>query len=247
VAPFEEFSDPRLVALYDTLCPLGQDTKFFLELAAELSASVIVDVGCGTGSLTCELAQRGHQMTGVEPSPAMLEVARHRPGGDRVRWIDGDAGCLHGAPADLALMTSHVAQIIGDDADWHATLGAIHRALRPGGRVAFESRNPGARAWVEWTPHRSRRRVEDAAPGPIDTWIQSVEVLGEHVRYELHYRFVSTDEELVSTTELRFRTQGDLTESLADAGFSVEHVFGDWDRQPVEVGSPELIFVAVRQ
>ncbi len=39
-------------------------------------------------------------------------------------------------------MTGHVAQVIADDETWHKTLAAIHRALRPGGRVAFESRNP---------------------------------------------------------------------------------------------------------
>jgi hypothetical protein len=78
-------------------------------------------------------------------------------------------------------------------------------------------------------------------------WQQVVQVEGDQVTSEIHYRFAASGDELVSTTRLRFRTQAELTRSLTDTGFSVEHVYGDWDRRPVEHASPELIFVAVRQ
>ena len=67
---YTEFSDPRLVALYDTLNPFGDDSEFFCKQAEELSAKTIIDLGCGTGLLTVELAKRGHQMTGIKPSEA---------------------------------------------------------------------------------------------------------------------------------------------------------------------------------
>jgi 2-polyprenyl-3-methyl-5-hydroxy-6-metoxy-1,4-benzoquinol methylase len=51
----------------------------------------IVDIGCGTGLLTCELAMRGYDVVGIDPWDAMLAVARSRPGGERVTWIDGNA------------------------------------------------------------------------------------------------------------------------------------------------------------
>ncbi len=161
VATFEEYTDARLVDLYDLWGPFRADTAFYIGLAAELSASSIVDIGCGTGLLACELARRGHQVTGVDPSPAMLEFARHRPGGDLVRWIEGDATRLDEAQADLAIMMGHVAQVIADDGKWQMTLAAIHRGLRPAGRVAFESRNPGAREWTTWTPQASRRHLHN--------------------------------------------------------------------------------------
>ncbi len=44
-------------------------------------------------------------------------------------------------------MTGHVAQVFLSDEAWTATLTAIYDALRPGGRLAFETRNPGDRAW----------------------------------------------------------------------------------------------------
>jgi SAM-dependent methyltransferase len=247
VAEFQEYTDPRLVAVYDTLNPFAADTEFYIGLATELSASSIIDIGCGTGLLTCELAQRGHQMIGVDPSGAMLEVARHRPGGELVRWVEGDASRLDQSQVDLAIMTGHVAQVILDDDRWHNTLAAIYRALHPDGRVAFESRNPYARAWDAWTPRASRRQIDDPRLGLVEVWQQLIEVQGGRVSFEIHYLFASSGEELVSTNELRFRTEVELARSLAEVGFSIEHVFGDWDRLPVEVWSRELIFIAKRE
>jgi hypothetical protein len=45
-----------------------------------------------------------------------------------------------------------VAQVFLDDAEWATTLRAIHTALRPGGHLAFESRNPDDRAWERKIP-----------------------------------------------------------------------------------------------
>lgn len=244
VPSFSEFYDPRLVAIYDTVNPIAEYETFYLDLAAKLSASSIIDVGCGTGLLTCELARRGHRLIGVEPSNAMLALARRRACGERVQWIEGDALSLGEVGADLAIMTGHVAQIIRDDEVWSATLAAIREALSPGGRVTFESRNPLARPWTAWTPRASRRRVEDGVVGPVEVWFQDPEVDGDLVRYEIHYLFERSGEELVSHAELRFRTRAQLSRSLSDAGFSVENVFGDWDGRPADAASRELIFVA---
>jgi SAM-dependent methyltransferase len=238
---FSEFSDPRLVAIYDTVNPIAEYETFYVDLAEKLSASTIIDIGCGTGLLTCELAKRDHRLIGVEPSSAMLALAGRRACAEGVELIEGDALSLGEVGADLAIMTGHVAQIIWDDEVWYATLAAIHEALGPGGHVAFESRNPLARAW---TPHASRRRVDDALAGPIEVWFQDPEVAGDLVRYDIHYLFVRSGEELVSHAELKFRTRAELSRSLSDAGFSVESVFGDWDGRPADAASRELIFIA---
>jgi hypothetical protein len=114
--------------------------------------------------------------------------------------------------ADLAIMTGHVAQIIRDDEVWSATLAAIREALGPGGRLAFESRNPLARPWTAWTPRVSCRRVDDEVAGPVEVWFQNPKVDGNLVRYEIHYLFARSGEESVSHTELRFRTQAQLSD-----------------------------------
>ena len=76
------YVDERLVALYDIENARGDDTDFYLGLAAALDARTILDLGCGTGLLTRELAVEGRRVIGVDPAPAMLAVAR-RGGGCR--------------------------------------------------------------------------------------------------------------------------------------------------------------------
>ena len=202
-------------------------------------------MGCGTGLITCELARQGHRVIGVDPAPPMLRVARQRPYGDRVRWIEGDASRLGTPDADLAIMTGHVAQFFHFDESWHAALAALRAALRPGGRLAFESRNPAAREWESWT-RDARWPVDDPVAGRVETWCEVHDVRDSVVSCTNHYAFASTGEELVSPNRLRFRSEHELTQSLADAGFTVERVYGDWDRRPASPMARELIVVGVR-
>src|SRR5215813_12778864 len=90
----EHYVDPRLVELYDIENPRGADTDFYLRLAAELDARHILDLGCGTGLLTRELATPGRRVVGVDPAPAMLAFACRQPGAECVRWVEGDARAL---------------------------------------------------------------------------------------------------------------------------------------------------------
>jgi SAM-dependent methyltransferase len=251
-ALYAEFTDPRLVALYDTVCPFAADTEFFLGLAGQLtegtagtSQGTIVDVGCGTGLLTAELARRGHRVTGLDPAPQMLAVARRRPGGERARWVAGYPDALAAGQAGLVLMTGHVAQVIASEPDWRAALAGAYRVLRPGGRLAFDSRDPAARAWTGWTREASSRRLEAPGQGPFELWTELTSMRGGLAEFTGHYWF-GPGRELVSRGTIRFRTAAELERSLAGAGFRVEQVYGDWDGRPPGPGTPELITVAVR-
>jgi SAM-dependent methyltransferase len=239
-----EFTDPRLVAVYDDLNPYepGTQPDFYAAVAAELGAEVVLELGCGTGIVACALSQRGYRVIGVEPSDAMLAVARER--NDSVEWIDGDASILGMPNADLAIMSGHVAQFFVDDAAWNHALGALHRALRPGGRLAFESRNPDAREWEQWTHANARTVATDA--GAVEHWIEVGDVRDGVVGYRNHYRFVDRDEEVVSPGQLRFRTRAELMRSLTAAGFAIDAIYGDWDRRPASAETRELIVTARR-
>jgi len=182
----------------------------------------------------------------------MLEVAQARPVGGLVRWVEGGADAFDGAPVDLAIMTAHVAQVIHDDEAWRSTLAATHRAVRPGGHLAFESRNPAAEGWRAWSPSAGRRRLEGAF-GAAEVWFDGLEVereaeAGDLVRFDIHYRFEGAGDgaELVSRNTLRFRPRWVLERDLRAAGFEVERVYGDWDRSALSEASPEMIFVARR-
>ena len=151
------YTDPKLVAIYDLLNASDADWEYYLDLAAE-AAGPILDVGCGTGALTVEAAQHGHMVYGLDPSTAMLDVARRRAGGDRVIWRRGIlAGFAPELQFALIYMTGHAFQELGSDAEILAHFQAVQRLLTPEGRCVFDTRNPARRAWRNWVPERSER------------------------------------------------------------------------------------------
>ncbi|WP_344014692.1 class I SAM-dependent methyltransferase [Streptomyces thermospinosisporus] len=104
-------------------------------MAEEFAARRVLDIGCGTGVFARLLADRGIEVIGVDPALASLDVARARPGGERVRWIHGDATRLPPLQADLVTMTANVAQAIVEPRSWQQTLRGAREALRPGGHL----------------------------------------------------------------------------------------------------------------
>ncbi|MGP0031987.1 MAG: class I SAM-dependent methyltransferase [Acidimicrobiales bacterium] len=239
-----EFTDQRQVAIYDSVNSYepGAQPDFYLGVAEEVRAETVVDLGCGTGIITLEFARRGYRTIGVDHSPLMLKVAQQKPGADVVRWVQGGAGVLGTPGADLAVMSGHVAQFILDDSEWMETLAGIRGALGPGRWLAFESRDPRIREWERWA---GRKRMIPVSPyGPIESWTEVRNVEGEVVRAVGHRRLLDSNEELVSPFALRFRSDELLRQSLTASGFSVESVFGDWDKRPSGPGERELIVIA---
>lgn len=241
---YTEFNDPRLVALYDTFNAYGDDTEFFCALAEKLSAATIIDLGCGTGLLTCELAKRGHQMIGIDPAPKMLSVARSKPYANQVTWREGSFEKMQDLKADMVLMTSHVAQFFLDDKEWKGMLRASHAALHQGGYLVFDIRRLTDPPFSTWPTKDNPRRAAQTPLGAVEWWFNLLELDNGRVKYELHYSFVTSNEEVVSVNELVFRTQDEVLKDLSEAGFIVDNIYGDWDASPVHPESPEMVFIA---
>jgi len=239
------YTDPRLVSMYDTDNPHGADTDFYIQLAEDLQAETILDLGCGTGLLTKALAAKGYTITGIDPSTEMIHHGRQKEHGDLVEWIVGDASHLGTPNADLVLMTSNVAQVFLEDDIWLDTLHSIHAALKSGGYVAFESRNPIARAHTTWT-REATHEITDSPYGPLECWLDVIDVSNGKVHMQGHNIFKDTGERLVIDSTLRFRTKEEIVESLTTVGFSIEHVYGDWASKPMKTDSPIMVFIAKR-
>ncbi len=254
--PSASYADPRLAALYDALNPPDASTAFYLGLPGPPPARIL-DMGCGTGQLACEFAGRGHHVTGADPAAAMLAVARARPGGDQVRWIQAGAAALAtSARYDLIIMTGHVFQLLLEDRDVRAALRALARHLAPGGRLAFETRNPAVAEWQDWNPRDTWQQVEVAGLA-AEVHYDISAVAGELVTYETWYRFAGPDAgsgpdagpgpgpgTVVVPDTLRFMDQGQVAAFLAEAGLTQVTWYGDWDGSPCGPASPEIIAVA---
>ena len=239
--PSANYTEARLATLYDALNPPGAHTEFYLGLPGPLPRRIL-DVGCGTGLLACELAARGHEVAGADPAAAMLAVARHRPGGSRVRWIQADAAGLSVRTRfDLILMTGHVFQLLLDDEDVAGALRVLRRHLASGGRIVLETRNPAAREWQFWTPEETRRRVS-TPDGTAEIHYDIQSVAGDRVTYETWFRFPGGTSVVPDT--LRFMSQAELAAFLDGAGLAAAAWYGDWDRSPAGPASPEIIAVA---
>jgi SAM-dependent methyltransferase len=239
------YTDPRLVELYDRDNPRGPDTDFYLGLATDIHARRIIDFGCGTGLLTCELATEGRQIIGIDPSVAMLAVAQGKPGSERVQWIEGDSSALGTWEADLAIMTGNVAQVFLEEAEWEITLHALYATLGPGGYLAFESRNPLVRAWETWNREDTFEQI-DTPFGLMECWLELIDVGNGRVRFAGHNVFKATGEKVIASSELRFRHKAELINSLIDAGFTIEQVYGNWSHEPFTETSRLMVFVARR-
>lgn len=127
----EELRDARLAReVTDSAPQEGTISPHYAALAVELGARPVLDIGCGTGTFACLLARRGIAVTAVDPAAPWIQRTRSAPG--LARAISGDA----------------------------AVLGCARSALRPGGHLVFETRDPRQQAWPTWDREQSRTRAD---------------------------------------------------------------------------------------
>jgi SAM-dependent methyltransferase len=180
------YENQRLAAIYDPLEPDRSDLNIYTGIVTETGARRVLDIRCGTGTFCCLLARGGLDVVGLDPAKASLAVARSKPGADRVRWIHGEVAALPRLQVDLATMTANVAQVFLTEEAWAETLHAAHAALRPGGWLVFETRDPERQEWLEWTPKRSRTEI--AGVGVVESWGEVTKVNDPFVSFRWHYR-----------------------------------------------------------
>jgi SAM-dependent methyltransferase len=229
-----EFDDPRIAGVYDVFDSDRSDLDVYLAIVTELGASSVLDLGCGTGTFAIMLACSGRDVVGVDPAGAMLDVARAKPGADRVQWIHGDALAVPTElSVDLVTLTGNAAQAIVDDDDWHRTLEAVHSALVPGGHFVFETRDPSMRAWESWNRGQSYAVVNG-----VESWEELTRAEWPLVTFDSTTVFPDGTH-VVATSTLRFRDRAEVETDLRSAGFKVVDVRDAPDRP-----GREFVFLA---
>lgn len=230
--PDAHYADERLARVYDAFEGPRDDLDLYMSIAQAVGATSVLDVGCGTGVFALFAQRAGMAAAGIDPAQAMLDVARHKPGGEFVDWFCADS--LHPPPvsADFATMTGNVAQVFLTDDAWAATLNALAQRLVPGGHLVFETRRPEARAWEAWA---RAEPVEHHVPGIGRVRETRTDVVAHPplVSFAQVYAFPH-GEELRSESTLRFRGRDENRAALGAAGFDVLEIRDAPDRPGAE-------------
>lgn len=234
------YQDADLAQFYDLDNGWGADLDYCVRRAAD--ARSVLDLGCGTGQLAARLAQ-GREVFGVDPAGAMLDIARARPGGGAVTWVQSDAQTLRlGRQFDLVLLTGHAFQVFLSDEDQRAALTTIAAHLAPGGRFILDSRNPAVEEWREWGPAESERLFAHPRLGTIKAWndVSQDETTGV-VTYETHYVVLDGGQHYSATSKIRFSPRDHLEAMLGSAGLVADEWLGDWTGGACTATSPDFI------
>ncbi|MBG6192334.1 SAM-dependent methyltransferase [Arthrobacter sp. CAN_A212] len=238
-------TDSHASDLYDAVNTWGIDDEFFLKFATAVPAARVLDLGCGTGRVTLAVALAGGKVTGVDPNGTRLEAARAKPEAGRVEWIEGDSTAIPpDHEFDAAIMSANVPQEILDDAELARSFADIAGHLVPGGRLAFNSRDPKARGWEAWTKECSHKLVQ-LPEGESQHWYQTIYVDEANGLVEFCAHEVGVDgTETVGCDTLRFRSEEHLRTMLSEAGLVVDEVFGGFEGEPTGQGIGSLVITA---
>lgn len=192
----------QLGSLYDVWCEsVIEDLAFYLDACAGAEGP-IVELGVGSGRVAVPLAVAGHDVRGLDASPAMLALARERAEragvSERISLQLGDLAepPLALGPAERVLVPFRpYLHLRGDEARLHALHGA-RALLSPTGRLVFDVFEPTAAdvrkthdRWIEREDGIFERARWDAAERRIEL---AVRARGRIVEMQLEWR--SSDE-----------------------------------------------------
>lgn len=253
-----------LLARYYDLENAGftEDLPFWQELADEYGGPVL-ELGCGTGRVLLNLARRGHATTGVDNSPEMLALLEEKiRRGEQLLAPTNAPIILHADMTDFAVERQHALALMPFNAFMHlltpeaqtAALTCIRRHLQPGAALALDMPNPGA-AYAAPAGEQGltlERTFMDGESGSAVQQFSSVAVdrAAQLAHITWLYDAVAPDgavQRAIVPLTLRYTFPGEMRLLLEKCGFTLAHLYGDYQRAPFADGSPRMIVVATAQ
>lgn len=229
----------------------GDDLNFWLPFAAE-QGGPILDVGAGTGRIALPLARAGHVVTALDPSPAMLDVARRRAAAEGLdlTFLGGGLPGAELPPAAFSavIFANDILLACSTPGEQAAALRAAAGALAPHGRLAVDVAGPGHWLDPEGNGEPLLAFSGDLAGDVLAVWHTRHDDLASRtrhlrVRYELNgangrQRCVESEH------VLRYVTRDELGLMLESAGLRVLDTWGDFVLAPLTNASERLIVTA---
>ncbi|CAN5824667.1 class I SAM-dependent methyltransferase [soil metagenome] len=240
---WDGYFDETFVELYRAfLTPerTRREVRGLLKLLEISAGGSVLDLACGWGRHSVELARRGYAVTGLDWSATLLEHARRRSrrAGVDVEWVQADMRELPWTGRfDVVLSLFSSLGYFLSDAEDLRVLRAARQSLRPGGHFVLE------------TMHRDHVVVHYTerdwweAPGDMTAWVEREWDALAGVSHEtLRWR----REELGGEKQhaIRIRTATEWLALIAEAGLEPVDCYGDWDETPFTHTSENLVILA---
>ena len=230
---------------------------FMIQQAAARCGSPILELACGTGRVLLPLARQGYQVTGVELSAAMLDVARRKAAAEgltgRITLVQQDMRDLaldgHFTLAFLAL--NSFVHLLSTD-DQLATLGRVHQHLNPGGLLLLDLFNPDLGRLLDFRGQVALDKVKtdpDTGHRLMRFRTETVD-LGQQI---IHTTYIVDEIDAKGHVQrtlfpffMRYLFRYELELLLRHAGFEVEAIYGSYDLDEFTGDSDKMIAVARR-
>ncbi len=216
----------------------GEIDKILALLNIDDEASIL-DMGCGPGRHSLELARRGYTVTGIDRTLPYLEVARQKAAeaGLDIEFHHGDMRKYERPnhfDVALSLFTSFgYFEAAGEN---RQALSNIYHSLRTGGKfiLQFMGKEVLARIFVErnWVEKDGAFHLQERSVSNNWSWIQNRWILlkdGETREYETGHWLYSAFE---------------ITEMLLEVGFSTVNIYGNLDGDDYDIKAQQLVAVA---
>lgn len=248
------FDRPAFLELYeraDTELAVRQAEHILRLLGGEAGAlrppARILDVCCGYGRHSIELARRGFRVVGVDISEVQVGHARRKAAGAAAgagtvpAFVIGDARALPvRGPFDAAINMFLSFGYFATDAENQAMLDGIARALRPGGRLLVDF----------WNREHEIRSFQPTVVDKRDDGIIEIEDWTfDHLAGRLNWTntVIFPDGRRESWEHsLRAFTVAEVRQMLEAAGFRLVNVYGRLEGEAYTMDSEAAVFVAER-
>ena len=210
-----------------------------LEMLEIGSKASILDLCCGIGRHTLELARRGYRVTGVDRTTRYLDVAKKRAQGENltIEFVHDDMRHFRRTEAfDAVINTQTSFGYFDDPSDERLTMDNIYASLKPGGQLIMEmlGKEILARTYRprDWQERDGRFMLVESIPE--DDWA-----------YIKNRRIVISDGKAQEfTLRLRLFSAYELTSLMREAGFKTITCFGGLDKSPYDEKAKRLVVMA---
>ncbi|MEK6336930.1 MAG: class I SAM-dependent methyltransferase [Acidobacteriota bacterium] len=240
---YEDFFHGLSLDLWRKAIPPEQtklDADFLVEALKCAPGSHLLDVPCGNGRLSLELASRGYQLTGVDISDEFIEEAKastHAGGTPVPQFFLGDMRRIEGRGIyDGAYCFGNSFGFLAY-ADMETFLNGVARALKPGTRFVVETGMAAESIIPKFEAHASHQ-IQD-----ILVTINE-EYLAAESCVDSEYIFERAGEKEVRKAKHWIYTAAEIQRMLVRAGFSTLDVYGTLTREPYVLGADELFVVS---